>query len=103
MLTRCSGHSRTAQRFPVPESLFEEATVQPYVHNCLITVREGRHIYRFCVFFKRHLRLRANSLLSTGDHEFRGDAVVMKIGVNNPSVVNMRGRDNVLADFIIHQ
>jgi hypothetical protein len=28
---------------------------------------------------------------------------VMKIGVNNPSVVNMRGRDNVLADFIIHQ
>ncbi|KAG1750311.1 hypothetical protein EDD22DRAFT_785287, partial [Suillus occidentalis] len=103
MLTRCSGHSRTAQRFPVPESLLEEATVQPYVHNCFVNVREGRHVYRFCIFFKRHLHLRANMLLSRGNNKFRGDAVVMRIGVNNPSVVNMRGRDNALADFIIHQ
>ncbi|KAG1776431.1 hypothetical protein EV702DRAFT_971446, partial [Suillus placidus] len=83
MLTRCSGHSRTAQRFPVPESLFEEATVQPYIHNCFVTVHEGRHVYQFCIFFKRHLRLRANVLLSRDDHKFRGDAVVMRIGVNN--------------------
>ncbi|KAG1769972.1 hypothetical protein EV702DRAFT_978389 [Suillus placidus] len=102
MLTRCSGHSRTAQRFPVPESLFEEATVQPYIHNCFVTVHEGRHVYQFCIFFKRHLRLRANVLLSRDDHKFRGDAVVMRIGVNNTSV-NMRGRDNALADFLIHQ
>ncbi|KAG1774928.1 hypothetical protein EV702DRAFT_973921 [Suillus placidus] len=102
MLTWCSGHSRTAQRFPVPESLFEEATVQPYIHNCFVTVHEGRHVYQFCIFFKRHLRLRANVLLSRDDHKFRGDAVVMRIGVNNTSV-NMRGRDNALADFLIHQ
>jgi len=101
MLTRCSDHSRSARRFPVPESLFGEATVQPYVHNCFVTVHEGRHIYRFCIFFKRHLHLRTNLLLSTGNHEFRGDAVVMRIGVNYPSVVNMRGRDTALADFII--
>ncbi|KAG1720021.1 hypothetical protein EDB19DRAFT_1647504, partial [Suillus lakei] len=103
VLTRCSDHSRTAERFPIPESLFEEATVQPYVHNCFMTVREGRHIYQFCIFFKRHLRLRANVLLSRGDHKFQGNVVVMRIGVNNPSVVNMRSRDNGLADFIIHR
>ncbi|KAG1867696.1 hypothetical protein F4604DRAFT_1584968, partial [Suillus subluteus] len=70
MLMWFSGHSRTAQRFPVPESLFEEATMQPYVHNCFVTVREGRHIYQFCIFFKWHLHLRANVLLSRGDHKF---------------------------------
>ncbi|KAG1735681.1 uncharacterized protein EDB91DRAFT_1056118 [Suillus paluster] len=45
MLMCCSGHSRTAQHFPVPESLLEEATVQPYVHNCFVNVCKGRHIY----------------------------------------------------------
>ncbi|KAG1761661.1 hypothetical protein EDD22DRAFT_731586, partial [Suillus occidentalis] len=76
MLTRCSGHSRSAQHFPVPESLFEDATVQPYVHNCFVTVHEGRHTYRFYIIFKWHLHLRANSLLSSGDHQFQGDVVV---------------------------
>ncbi|KAG1836842.1 hypothetical protein F4604DRAFT_1602219 [Suillus subluteus] len=87
--------------FPVPESLLQEVTMQPYVHNCFMNVCEGRHI--FCIFFKRHLRLRANVLLSSGDHKFRGNTVVMWVGVNHPSVVNMRARDNALADFIIHQ
>ncbi|KAG1859695.1 hypothetical protein F4604DRAFT_1588985 [Suillus subluteus] len=103
MLTCCSGRSHTAQRFPVPDSLLQEATMQPYVHNCFVNVCKGRHIYRFCIFFKQHLRLRANVLLSSGDHKFQGDTVVMRVGVNHPSVVNMRARDNALADFIIHQ
>ncbi|KAG1778101.1 hypothetical protein EV702DRAFT_968547, partial [Suillus placidus] len=103
MLTQCSGHSCSAQRFPVPESLFEEATVQPYVHNCFVTVHEGRHTYHFCIFFKWHVHLRTNSPLSSGNHQFQGDIVVTRIGVTNPSVVNRQGRDNALADFIIHQ
>ncbi|KAG1867182.1 hypothetical protein DFJ58DRAFT_654424 [Suillus subalutaceus] len=70
MLMCCSGRSRTAQHFPVPESLLQEATMQPYVHNCFVNVCEGRHIYRFCIFFKQHLHLRANVLLSSGDHKF---------------------------------
>ncbi|KAG2335993.1 hypothetical protein BDR05DRAFT_897384, partial [Suillus weaverae] len=70
MLTWCSGHSHTAQHFPVPESLFKEATVQPYIHNCFMTVHEGRHVYQFCIFFKQHLCLRANVLLSRDDHKF---------------------------------
>ncbi|KAG1724925.1 hypothetical protein EDB19DRAFT_1614059, partial [Suillus lakei] len=76
MLTHCSGHSHTAQHFPVPESVLEEAAMQPYVHNCFMNVYEGRHIHQFCIFFKRHLHLRTNMLLSTGGRKFRGDAVV---------------------------
>ncbi|KAG1849479.1 hypothetical protein F4604DRAFT_1593403, partial [Suillus subluteus] len=100
VLTQCSDRSRRAKRFPVPESLMDCATVQPYVHNCGVTLHEGRHTYQFCVFFKRHRHLRTNQLLST-DHIFRGDAVVMRIGSSAGHVVNMRSRDNSLADFIM--
>ncbi|KAG1896159.1 uncharacterized protein F5891DRAFT_959110, partial [Suillus fuscotomentosus] len=103
MLTRCSDRLHSGKHFPVPESLLDCATVQPYVHNCLVTLHEGRHIYQFCVFFKWHCHLRTNPLLSSIDHIFRGDAVVMRIGASAGSVVNMRGRDNSLADFIMHQ
>ncbi|KAG2746304.1 hypothetical protein P692DRAFT_201718754, partial [Suillus brevipes Sb2] len=103
MLTRCSNRSRNAQCFPVAESLLSYATVQPYLHNCIVTLHEGRHIYQFCVFFKRHCCLEVNPLLSSMVHIFRGDAVVMRIGVSAGSVVNMQSRDNALADFIMHQ
>ncbi|KAG2068681.1 hypothetical protein BDR04DRAFT_1119649 [Suillus decipiens] len=78
--------------FPVPESLLDCATVQPYMHNCLVTLHEGRH----------HCHLRANLLLSSINHVFQGDAVVMRIGSGAGSVVNMQSRDNSLADFIMH-
>ncbi|KAG2339633.1 hypothetical protein BDR05DRAFT_891347 [Suillus weaverae] len=70
MLTRCSNHSRDAQCFPVAESLLNHATVQAYVHDCFVTLREGRHIYQFCMFFKRHCHLGVNPLLSSVDHIF---------------------------------
>ncbi|KAG1786742.1 uncharacterized protein HD556DRAFT_1247896, partial [Suillus plorans] len=88
-------------RFPVPESLLDSATMQPYVHNCFVTLHEGRHTYQFCVCFKRHCRLRANPILSSIDHIFRGDAVVMRSGTSAGSVVNMRARDNLLTDFVM--
>ncbi|KAG1865295.1 hypothetical protein F4604DRAFT_1586028 [Suillus subluteus] len=103
MLTRCSDRSRNGKHFPVPESLLDCASVQPYVHNCLVTLHEGRHVYQFSVFFKWHCRLQTNPLLSSSDHIFQGDAVVMRIGVSAGSIVNMRGRDNSLADFIMHR
>ncbi|KAG2100707.1 uncharacterized protein F5147DRAFT_581939, partial [Suillus discolor] len=70
MLTQCSDHLHSGKRFPVPESLLDCATVQPYMHNYLVTLHEGRHIYQFCVFFKQHCHLRTNPLLSSIDHIF---------------------------------
>ncbi|KAG1889728.1 uncharacterized protein F5891DRAFT_965218 [Suillus fuscotomentosus] len=103
MLTRCSDRSCNAKRFPVPESLLNDATVQPYVHNCLVTLHEGRRICQFCIFFKWHCHLRINTLLSSDGNVFRGDAAITRVGTSAGSVVNMRGRDNALADFIMHK
>ncbi|KAG1850425.1 hypothetical protein F4604DRAFT_1592876, partial [Suillus subluteus] len=70
MLTRCSDCSCSGKHFPVPESLLDCAMVQPYVHNCLVTLHEGRHVYQFCILFKWHCCLRTNPLLSSIDHIF---------------------------------
>lgn len=91
-------------RFPVAESLFQDSLVQPYIHNCEVTVLEGRHVHRFRVFFKRHCYLPSNPLLSNRDRVFRGDAVVMRVGAGSQrAVVNMRSRDSVVADYMIIQ
>ncbi|KAI6108770.1 hypothetical protein EDD16DRAFT_1460282, partial [Pisolithus croceorrhizus] len=72
MLTRCANISRNATRYPVVESVLQDAALQPYVHNCQITVHEGRRTYHYCIFFKQHCRLRANAMLD----KFQGDVVI---------------------------
>ncbi|KAG1856088.1 hypothetical protein F4604DRAFT_1590461, partial [Suillus subluteus] len=89
MLTHCSDRLHSGKHFPVPKSLLDCAMVQPYVHNCLVTLHEGRHVYQFCIFFKWHCRLRTNPLLSSINHIFQGDAVIMRMGASTGSVVNM--------------
>ncbi|KAI6102802.1 hypothetical protein F5141DRAFT_963843, partial [Pisolithus sp. B1] len=86
-------------QFPIAESLFQESCLQPYIHNCEVTVIEGQHTYCFHVFFKQHCCLHQNLLLSRDNSEFRGDAVIMRVGTR--SVVNMRPRDAALADYMV--
>ena len=50
--SRHSAVSRYTYHYPYVESMFEDAVLQPYIHDCLVTVHEGRHTYRFSVFFK---------------------------------------------------
>ena len=102
MLTRCTNVSRMARRFPVAESLLQDFCLQPYIHNCAVSVVEGQQTYQFCVFFKRHCRLRQNLLLSGDDSGFRGNAVVMRVGVGPlQAVVNMRSRDAAITDYMM--
>jgi hypothetical protein len=85
------------------ESVFEDAVLQPYVHDCMVTVHEGRHIYQFSVFFKRHCHLRLNqSLHRLGGSSHHGDVVVMRIG-SNGCYVNMRDRDTILSDWFMQK
>jgi hypothetical protein len=88
-------------QYPFAESVLQDAALQPYVHDCVVRVNEGPHTYNFRVFFKRHCRLRLNMSLSKQSvpTNFRGDIVVMKIGVRN-EYVNMRGRDGILSDWL---
>jgi hypothetical protein len=53
------------------EILLQEAALQPYIHDCQITIYEGRHTYQYCVFFKRHCCRHTNTLLSGADNDFR--------------------------------
>ena len=49
--------------FPLPKCVFKDAIIQPYIHNCLVCVYEGRHVYHFRIFFKCHLHLHVNQSL----------------------------------------
>ena len=94
--------SRTAYRFPVAESLFQDSLIQPYIHNREVSVLDGQHIHHFRIFFKRHCYLPSDPLLSNGDQVFRGDVVVMKVRAGlQQEVINMRSWDSALADYMI--
>jgi len=93
------------QRFPFVENHIAGLCFQPWIHNCTVTVKEGRHMYRFMVFFKCHKTFGPNrclqALLQGQPSLICSDVVVMQIG-DRSSYVNMRGgRDTILADWMM--
>lgn len=64
----------------------------------MVSVTEAAHVYHFVVFFKKHKRLPINKSTKSN---LRGDAVVMRLGQS--TYVNMRGRDRILADFLMER
>ena len=97
--TRCAGQLR----FPFVESVVGNTPLQSYVHDCVVTVIDGRQSHRYVVFFKRHCALPSNGLISRlcCPFTFRGDIVVMRIGSRHGHVVNMRPGDAVVANLVI--
>ncbi|KAF8572910.1 hypothetical protein K439DRAFT_1377055, partial [Ramaria rubella] len=57
--TRCITHM-SAVHYPFAEIIFEGTILQPYIHDCVVCVQEGPHIYRFRIFFKHHCWLLVN-------------------------------------------
>jgi hypothetical protein len=100
--TRCMAPAgRPGDRFPFAESIIDDARLQPYIHDCAVTVYEAHHVYRYRVYFKRHCRLGINHSIP-GNTSFRGDALVMRVAARNElAVVNMRERDTIVSDFMI--
>lgn len=88
---------------PLVENFSHNLVLQPYIHDCLVIVKEGRQEHRFRVFFKNHHRLPRNRSLPTLSANFsRGDLIVMRTAVlDDRSVVNWRGRDTVVSDYMI--
>ena len=99
VMTRCAGQLR----FPFVESVVGNTPVQPYVHDCVVTVIDGRRTHCYVVFFKRHRALPSNALISRLCYPFtfRGDIVVMRIGSRHGHVVNMRPGDAVMTNLVI--
>lgn len=87
--------------FPCPEAVFGSMRVQPYIHDCLITVFDHAQPVQFLVLFKKHRHLHLNLCLS-GSVSFHGELVVMRLGRGN-TVVNMRPHDYSLADWVASQ
>ena len=104
--TRRSSRQERKAFYPFPENHIDDNTIQPYVHNCVITVHERQNSYQYMVFFKRHCHIRpSNSLLNLrggGRPILKGDVVVMRIGLTS-SYVNMRDRDTILADWFMQR
>jgi hypothetical protein len=100
--TRCIHPARQGgPRFPFAEAVLSDGKIQPYVHDAVVTVYEGSQTHRFRVLFRRHRRLPVNRSLSNGT-SFRGDIVIMRAGALDPSsVVNMRGWDTVVSDYMV--
>src|ERR1700735_3108559 len=42
--------AQATNRYPLPESVFNDAIMQSYIHDCLVCVHEGKHAYHFRVF-----------------------------------------------------
>jgi hypothetical protein len=94
--------------FPIPEGLFRQASIQPFIHNCQVTILEGSARYQFTIFFKNHCRLSPNLSLPRNPLRvrnqrqegpfFRGDLVILKTGVRKP-FVNLGGRESTIADY----
>lgn len=76
---------------------------QPYTHCVEVAIKRYNKIYRFLLFFKRHVHLRLNK--STRELEeggTRGDVLVVAMG---PKVGarGMGGRETRVADRVIER
>ncbi|OJT05512.1 hypothetical protein TRAPUB_3668 [Trametes pubescens] len=91
-MARCDGH----YRYPLVESVLGDMSIQPYVHNCSVSILHKNRWSQYIVFFKLHSRLPVNRSVSfvARSHSIRGDVAVMRIGFDG-RVVNMRHGDAV--------
>ena len=93
-------------RLPFPENHLGGLQLQPYVHNCIATIREGHRTHRFMVFYKRHCHLLANQCLVNmvqGDATtIQGDVIIMRLG-SKASYVNLRTGDSKRTDWLMRR
>ena len=102
--TRCKlAPKYVGPRDPLAESVLGERRIQPYVHDCFVSIQDDRCTHHFRVFLKRHAWLRTNKYLP-GENNFdmHGSLFVMRVAaMESLSVVNMRGGDAKLSDWMI--
>ena len=102
--TRCKlAPKYVGPRDPLAESILGERRIQPYVHDCFVSIQDDHCTHHFRVFLKRHARLHTNKYLP-GENNFdmHGSLFVMRVAaMESLSMVNMRGGDAKLSDWMI--
>jgi hypothetical protein len=102
VVTRITQTEKGETRFTIAEAVLDDAKTQPCVHDCIVKVKEGLKTYAFQVSFKRHCRLPINSsVYRLRGAKLRGDVVVMRVSNDGCKVVNMRGPDAAICDWMI--
>lgn len=93
-----------SERFPLLEGTIAGLRTQPFIHDCPVTVFEKGATHTFRVFCKNHCLLPANKVVEVvaPGLGWKGDVVVLRVGKKH-TVVNMRGRDAGLADFVVQR
>ena len=93
-------------RLPFPENHLGQVQLQPYIHNCMVTLREGCHKHHFMLFFKRHCRLLENRCLKTmiqgAATTIQGDIIIMRMG-SKASYVNLCTGDAKRTDWLMRR
>lgn len=106
VVSRQTCPSSVHTRLPFPENHLGELQLQPYIHNCAVTIHEGRRAHCFMVFYKRHCCLQANRCLTTMVQDatttIRGDVIVMRLG-SKASYVNLRSGDAKRTDWLMRR
>ncbi|KIM34862.1 hypothetical protein M413DRAFT_32966 [Hebeloma cylindrosporum] len=99
---------RRKARHPFVEGIRGDRRLQPYIHNIFAVVADGRKLYRFMVFLKKHRRAKRNSclqaLVGAGNRRIRirSDVVVMRRGVRTDYVA-MDGAHARAADWLMSE
>ncbi|PPR05730.1 hypothetical protein CVT24_006682 [Panaeolus cyanescens] len=94
-------HDNGTQQFALTQNVLHHV-VQPYTHFREATVIDRRKRHTFYIFFKNHCRLPVNgSIRKLAGTEWRGNIVIMRGAANGDGLVNMRGNDARLSDFLI--
>jgi hypothetical protein len=100
VITQDSG----SQRFPYLQGLLDPDSNnrQPYIRFCEVSVFDGKRNNTFYFCFKNHSRLPKNKTVrSLSGGIWKGDIIILRVGMDHQRVVNMRGHDAKLADFIL--
>ncbi|KAI8989146.1 hypothetical protein BD414DRAFT_514825 [Trametes punicea] len=98
LMARCDGDSR----YPLVESVLGGMAIQPYVHDCSVSVLHHNRWSRYTIFYRIHHRLPINraAALVSGSIAVHGDVLVMWTD-DDGRVVGMRHGDAVIADQIV--
>jgi hypothetical protein len=82
------------------EGVFNYRYIQNNIHDTPITIRHNGQEHVFHVFCQNHCHLPPNTAVAGS---WRGEIVVMKAGLDNVGVVNMRLQDAKQVDEAINQ
>lgn len=103
VLKRIHTQRNAARRFPHLGIFMKQHTLQPRIHDGVVTVICGGVETRFHIFVKNHVRLTQNRIVQQwGNASWNGDIVLMRKGVVH-ELVNMRKGDAELANFAVRK